>query len=297
MASVRGFAEFAGGWGGCGRDAFDHELPSQVLARPETERNQNHNVLARTIEKQIIPRLLQVHRPKARSAAHANQQINHPSIKEIIRFADLLVKEDVAIASDFVETMCRNGTPLEVIFLELFAPAARHIGILWDKDICSFTDVTIALSRLQQLLRELSAAVEVEGEAVLHQRSALLVAAPGDQHTFGVFLVQEFFRRAGWHVEGGFLKSSDELLGLVHDGSFDLVGLSVSNDVGVEDLTSIIRAVREAASPRVPNILVGGRFFLDRPECVGRVGADTTAQDGRRAVLGVSRLLSPNMSG
>jgi methanogenic corrinoid protein MtbC1 len=51
---------------------------------------------------------------------------------------------------------------------------------------------------LQQLLRELSAAFEAE--TLPRLRSAVLVTAPGDQHTFGVFILQEFFRRAGWDV-------------------------------------------------------------------------------------------------
>src|SRR5262249_52242760 len=152
---------------------------------------------------------------------------------------------DIAVASDFVEKICRNGASLEVIFLNLFSPAARYLGRLWEEDICDFTDVTIALCRLQQLLRELSTAFEAEAEILPRLRSAVLVAAPGDQHTFGVFILQEFFRRAGWDVRGGSMSSADELLELVQTGPCDLIGLSVSNDVNVEDLASVIRAIRE----------------------------------------------------
>src|SRR4029079_17489346 len=98
----------------------------------------------------------------------------------------------------------------------------------------------------------------------------------GDQHTFGVFILQEFFRRAGGDVRGGSMGSADELLELVQTGPCDLIGLSVSNDVNVEDLASVIRAIREVASPRIPPIIVGGGFFLTNPECVAGVGADAT---------------------
>ena len=77
-----------------------------------------------------------------------------------------------------------------------------------------------------------------------------------------MFILQEFFRRAGWDVRGGSVSSADELLELVQAGPCDLVGLSVSNDMNVEDLASVIRAIREVASPRMPPIIVGGRFFL-----------------------------------
>lgn len=62
------------------------------------------------------------------------------------------------MASDYVESMGRKGASLETIFLNLFSPAAKYLGKLWEEDICDFADVTIALCRLQQLLRELSAA-------------------------------------------------------------------------------------------------------------------------------------------
>ena len=101
--------------------------------------------------------------------------------------------------------------------------------------------------RLQQLLRELSAAFEAE--TLPRLRSAVLVTAPGDQHTFGVFILQEFFRRAGWDVRGGSMGSADELLELVQTGPCDLIGLSVSNDMNVEDLASVIRAIREVDRP------------------------------------------------
>jgi methylmalonyl-CoA mutase cobalamin-binding subunit len=146
-------------------------------------------------------------------------------------------------------------------------------------------------------LRELSGAFEAEGSAAPCGRSALLVGAPGDQHTFGVFVLQEFFRRAGWDVHGGALGSSDELLNLVAGQGFDVIGLSVSNSVDLGDLASLVRTVREAARPHAPLIMVGGRFFLECPQCIGEVGADATAQDGRRAILRVASLLPPNVLG
>ena len=119
----------------------------------------------------------------------------------------------------------------------------------------------------------------------------MLVAAPGDQHTFGVMILQEFFRRAGWHVHGGAVASDEELLSLAKIDRYDVVGISVSHDVSVDKLASVIRAVREVSQSPDLLVLVGGRFFHARPECVAMVGADASAQDGRRAVLKVSSLL------
>lgn len=293
MASMRAFTEFGSQWAGCGRDAFDiapGRIGAAVSRCKVAERSRK--VLARTIEAEIIPLLVTAHREV--SPARIKSAEVRPSGEEVVEFVRLLLAADVTFASAFVETLCARGASLETVFLDLFTPSARLLGSLWDEDICDFTDVTIALSRLQQLLRELSAAFDIEAEQAPRGRAALLVTAPGDQHSFGVFILQEFFRRAGWNVRGGTVTSNHELLSLAESGPFDLVGLSVSNEITVDRFASVVSSIRDAVAPRMPVIMVGGRFFLDHPDCVQDVGADATAQDGRRAILRVSSLLGTN---
>ena len=251
-------------------------------------------MLARAIESEIVPLLISAHHAEGQ-VVRVNGLHVKPTGEDVVEFVRLLLANDVTFASSFVEALSTRGADLETIFLELFTPAARLLGCLWEEDICDFTDVTIALSRLQQLLRELSAAFEVEAEPSISPRRALLVAAPGDQHTFGVFVLQEFFRRAGWDVSGGSIASNHELLSLAESGPFDLVGLSVSNEITVDRFASMVSSIRDAIAPRMPVVMVGGRFFLDHPDCVQGVGADATAQDARRAVLRVSSLLGTNV--
>jgi MerR family transcriptional regulator, light-induced transcriptional regulator len=298
MPSLRSFAEIGSDWHGCGRDAFDIAgIKSRQRLAQRKVAGKGRTLLARTIETEIIPRLMLVHREAGSATTPDADDKYRPSPEDVIGFVRLLLSHDVAVASAYVEAMCQQGAALETIFLDLLAPSARVLGRLWDQDLCDFADVTIALSRMQQLLRELAPAFETETEAAVavSGRRALLVASPGEQHTFGVFIVQEFFRRAGWRVQGGSLGSSEELLNLVASERFDVVGLSVSNEVMADDFAATIRTVRLAAASRKVRVMVGGRFFLEHPECVAQVGADATAQDGRRAVLRLSSLLRTNV--
>ena len=297
MASIGEFAKFGSEWAGCDRDSFDLDMAAAASLVPRRAARRSRKLLAGTIEKQIIPRLVSAHKTVSLQVIDGGATCNFPTTQEIIEFSRLLLDHDVAIASQYIENMCQEGKSIEMIFLNLFSPAARYLGKLWDEDLCDFADVTVALCRLQQLLRELSAAFEAEAQAAPCFHSALLVAAPGEQHTFGVFILQEFFRRAGWDVHGGSAGTADELLGLVQNGAFSLIGLSVSNEASVGDLSAVVRDIREVASPRIPAIIVGGRFFFEHPECVAEVGADATAKDGRRAVLKVSSLLGTNALG
>ena len=73
---------------------------------------------------------------------------------------------------------------------------------MWSEDECDFSTVTVALGRLQRLLRELSPAFGTEIEYPANGRRALFAQAPDEQHSFGLSMVAEFFRRQGWDVFG-----------------------------------------------------------------------------------------------
>ena len=123
-------------------------------------------------------------------------------------------------------------------------------------------------------------------------RRILLVPAPGEQHTFGLAMVATFFRRAGWTVWSEPLACSNDLVGIVRNEWFSVVGFSLSCASRMEALATHIRRVRRASRNPAVGILVGGQVFLERPELVVLVGADATAVDGRQATLQAENLVA-----
>jgi len=256
------------------------------------ERSDREKRLTRTIESEIIPRLLLAHGGRGADEA-PNRRSGSPTLdaKDIERFASLLLEQDISAAAGFVVTARGLGTPLEVIFLDLFAPAARHLGDLWTADRCDFVDVTMGLSRLQQLLRDLGPFFETEGEPTDSGRRVLLIPAPGEQHTFGLSMVEEFFRRAGWEVWVEGPKSAEDLVAYLRGMWFGVIGMSVSGDRLLDQLAPAIRSIRRESLNRGIGIMVGGRIFVEHPELVALVGADATASDARQAVVQAQILL------
>lgn len=247
--------------------------------------------LARTIEAQVIPRLVLARRAAASSPGPARQAWL-PSADDVADFARIVRGRDAALAASYVEARRARGVPVESLYLDLLAPAARHLGDLWTADLCPFTEVTLGLCRLQQVLRDLSPAFQDDLDRRLGARRALLVPAPGDQHTFGMFMVAEFFRRAGWEVWNDTLESRADLVRLVRGRWFTVVGFSLSSEVRLEALTGSIRAVRRASRNRAVGVMVGGPIFIEHPELVALVGADATAVDGRQAALQAQNLIT-----
>ena len=250
------------------------------------------SLLARVVEAEVVPRLLLGQRAAAGRGGGTAGPEEAPGPEDVVALVALVLTGDAATALRFVEALRARGVPLDRLYLELLAPTARRLGQLWLEDLCSFADVTLALGRLQQVLRELSPAFVPAGGLHDHRRRAVLVPMPGEQHTFGLVMVAEFFLRAGWDVWSEPQPSGDALAGLVGDHWFAVLGLSVSCDAGVEHLPGIIRSVRRASRNPAIGVMVGGRIFTENPELAGQVGADATALDGRQAALQAETLLA-----
>jgi methanogenic corrinoid protein MtbC1 len=211
---------------------------------------------------------------------------------DIERFTSLLLSPDGAGAAAFVDRTRREGHEVEAILLDLFGPAAVRLGHLWESDRCGFAEVTIAASRLRELLRTRAVSFENNVHVWHHGRRALLASTPGDQHTLGLYVVESFFRRDGWDVCGGQIDSSDEITHLVDRQWFAVAGFSLSSERFLDRLSSLIRSVRQRSCNRDIAVLVGGAAFLQRPDLVGQVGADAFAPDGRLAVSRARALLA-----
>jgi methanogenic corrinoid protein MtbC1 len=234
---------------------------------------EEHPELVRAIEQDVLPQLLREHcgngvtgRPAIRAVSGADVQA----------FTEIALNGDAGRAKALVETLRNEGVALESIYLDLLEPGARRLGTLWEADLCDFTEVTVALGRMQQVLRDVSPDFRNEGECVPNGRRLLLVPAPGEQHTFGLFIISDFFARAGWDAWGGPGSPDGDVFNLVRQEWFDIVGFSV----GCTTRLDVLRAT--SRNPAV-GIMVGGPLFVADPTCVERVGADAMAASAKHA--------------
>jgi MerR family transcriptional regulator, light-induced transcriptional regulator len=249
--------------------------------------------VARTIEVEVIPRMLVSHRTGALSPDQLSDAARLLDGGDVERLVELLRGTGEAETDLFVEMLVQEGVASEAIYLDLLAPAARMLGDLWSEDECDFVEVSIALGRMQRILRSLSHLFLAGVEEKAAVGRVLLAGAPGEQHTLGLFMVAEFFVRDGWLVTIGPPFVDDDLSKLLRQEWFDLVGFSVGCDSRLSVLSREIGRVRRTSRNRGVRVLVGGRIFNDRPEMVARVGADGTAADGREAPGVAAALIRP----
>jgi MerR family transcriptional regulator, light-induced transcriptional regulator len=245
--------------------------------------------LARTLETDVIPRLVGAHG----KASHAAAVRLEP--REIESFVGLLRNGTDAELAAAVEATHRRGFTVESIFLDLFSPAARHLGELWVADRCDFSSVTICLGRLQRLLREWSPSFGTEVEHPANGRRILLAQHSDEQHSFGLSMVAEFFRRAGWEVLGGVGGAVPDPSAQVSREWFDAVGFSIGSETRIDWLKERIAQVRKVTRNRSVVVLVGGPLFVLQPAWAQSVGADASGHDGGQAPKLAEDLLATHL--
>lgn len=246
--------------------------------------------IARAIESDIIPRLMMAYRTAPTPAAHpvrADRAIRGDDVEAL---AHGVMEPSPAAGRREVNRHLDAGLPVDQLLLDLLAPAAKRLGELWTDDQCDFAAVTIGLCRLQDILRDLAQEAEERIEPSSTAK-VLLSIAPGEQHTFGVLMVEELFRRSGYMVSALFPKSASTLLQEVRLNPYDVVGLSASCDGSLQRMPDLIRAIRRESMNADILIMVGGPIFSDDPKRANDVGADLYAVDGPSALLKVGKRL------
>jgi methanogenic corrinoid protein MtbC1 len=260
--------------------AAEPMLTGELLAR-----------LVRTIEGEIVPRLMLVQRASVRLVAPA--VADHKVVKpDVEAFVSALLRNGTAELSAYVESLHARGVTTEALLLDLFAPAARRLGRMWEDDACSFTDVTLALSHLHRLVHELRHDDQARASTDTGEPRILLTVTEREQHLFGLLVVADCFRSAGWRVDEDHVGSPRSIAASVRSTHFDLVGVSVSSEERVEPAAVLVRTVRKASCNAAVPIMAGGPVFLRVPEIAERLGVDAISTDARQAVEKARALLA-----
>jgi len=234
--------------------------------------------LAQALQRDLIPRLARAHRTA----------LMHITTQEVDALtADLLDFGDRAMLAR-VDALRQRGFSNGDLCLDLLAPAARKLGALWDDDRCDFTSVTIGVGLLQRFMRLLGPQGEPTAATHAQGLQLLLVRTPREQHTFGLTMVAEFFRSAGWGVAGvsgmgGGVEATAEKRAQVQH--FDAVGYSVSSEAQLDWVAAQIKSLRRASRNPQVVVMLGGPLFLLQPQRAAELGADLCVPAARQAAV------------
>jgi hypothetical protein len=233
----------------------------------------------------VIPRLFV--RP-ASAPATPIEDVGETRAAELAR---LLIAPSLAAASELIEDALAAAASPTALFAELFEPAARCLGDLWNDDECTEFEVTIGLCHLQTAMRRISFDHLPAPLVRTTPRFVLLAPQPGEPHLLCAALNSELMRQVGWSTACEFPDTDKALCDIVSNVWFDALDLSLSAALRREHwlprMAETIRRARRASRNPGIAIVVSGRLFAEQPDAASRVGADAAV----RSALQVEQMI------
>lgn len=260
---------------------FKKEQDTHPLEKACTE-GEYLESLVKTIEGNILPLIIEQHL----DSSIPQELPVKASIDEkiIAQLTELVLQEDARASVNYVKAMHESGTALEDIYLLLLTPVARKLGQMWEDDESNFTEVTIALWRIKQLMYDLSPIFQQYAEQKQTGSSIMLVPLPGSQHNLGLFMVSEFFARAGWRIWGELAATEEDIIAMAANEWFDVVGLSASVREQFPQLKELIKSIKAKSKNPQVGVIIGSPVFNQFPELIDDLGADMVGMDAEDAL-------------
>lgn len=175
-----------------------------------------------------------------------------------------------------------RGEPVRRLYLQVFQPALREIGRLWQMKKISVSQEHFCSASTQILMSQLlprSFTAERCGHGVV------VACVSGDPHEVGARMVGDFFEMAGWDTYFcGANTPHDAVVQSAVERAADVLAISVTMGYhlhAVQDLIELVRADPRCVRLRV---MVGGHPFSVDTALWRTVGADGTAADADAAV-------------
>ena len=249
--------------------------------------------LNKTIESEIIPRLLMGHKLESANQL-ADSQVNNIEVKqtEIVDFCQTLLDGPIADCFTFIDRMQKSGHSLISLYMNLIPASTRRLQQLWETDENSFTEVTLALGRAQNLIHQLSPAFMSQGKLSAFQGNALLINAPGSQHTLGILIMGEFFKLNGWNTTVEIETTGADLKDRIHSQAYDLLAISISCEDQWGTMETLLNEVKKASKNKGILTMAGGPVFDFKPELIQECSADICELTAEEAIKKVSDLIA-----
>ena len=208
------------------------------------------------------------------------------SQEALLAFSTALASDSPKSAAKIIAAERKAGRPVEDIYVNFLASAARQLGDMWNSDHITFAQVTVGSGRIFAIMRSMRHMFETA--ALPDEPEVIFASVPGETHTLGVRMAADFFRNDGWNISLLVGHSHDDLLAEIAQISSRIIGLSFSGDHSLEALSQLIVALHICA-PHL-SIVVCGQEAEEFRAILDLMGVDGIAATMEEAKLHFTRL-------
>jgi MerR family transcriptional regulator, light-induced transcriptional regulator len=253
-----------------GLDEDSHALPEAAL-----------HLLAR----EVLQRMSEARKPVQKSATW-------PDAGTVAALTDALMASDDLAAAALVDEARIAGADVEALYHDYIAGAVRLLGERWEREEASISQVVIGSGRIYGILRALRPIYATARMKFAGEPMAAFALVPGEQHSLGVVMAADHFRRHGWAIDLKVGMDHDALVEAITAGHYPIVGISANRMEAVLPLTRLIVALR-VRNPGIW-IMIAGLACKDQPDLGDLVDADAMIFDldeAERLMTGVLQSL------
>ncbi|MEX2324775.1 MAG: cobalamin-dependent protein [Nitriliruptoraceae bacterium] len=178
-----------------------------------------------------------------------------------------------------------NGLSIESVYLDVFQPALREVGRLWELGRITVAQEHLVTAATQVAMAQLYP--QIFGADKIG-RTIVVASVGGELHEIGGRMLADIFELRGWDtLFVGANTPISAIVQLATEHRADVVAVSATFGAHVPLVRDVVQQIREQSTARV---LVGGRPFLLLPDLWQDTGADGTAADAVAAVKLASQL-------
>ena len=205
------------------------------------------------------------------------------------QYLHALLRGDRRTASRLVMDAVDRGAGIREIYLEVFQPAQREIGRLWQTNKISVAQehyCTAAAQLIMSQLYPLLFAGERSGPTLV------MASVAGELHEIGARMVADFFEMEGWNTfYTGANTPTESVIRTLIEQRAAVLGISATIAFNLPSVEALVRAVRDRPECNGVRIMVGGYPFNRDRELWRKLGADGFGLDAQDAVSRAQELL------
>ena len=174
-----------------------------------------------------------------------------------VSILDSIINSELEYSLNLIKAELEKGLAINFFFEGVVPIIAEKLGDSWKQDELTFSQVTIAVSKLRLLCQELESLYFEPVSALTLGPKILLFTLEDENHTFGSYLAALKLKRENINAQIAIGYSETDLLKLLEFGNFQLVGLSIGSESMINKGNIIIDRIRRNFS--LP-VVAGGSF-------------------------------------
>ena len=200
--------------------------------------------------------------------------------------------DDRTAAASMVASLRADGARAEDIYHRHIAGAARMLGDMWTNDEATFAQVTVATGRMFAIMRSMRHLFEPT--IPVQDKTAIFASVPGEDHTLGVHMAADIFRKDGWEIALKVGLDHDQLVAEIEKTPSGIVGLSVGGAHSIDALSRLVVALHICCPHTM--IVVSGSNVDEVQPILSLMGLDGVASTVDEAKQQLSALWAANMA-